>query len=926
EPGPIEPVEAAPEDAGPPPVPTTAVRFMLRAPKALKVIERASLRDVRASVSVDGVEIHRDVPVVGLRSARQGIAVLLVTTGQPPGSGQMAFAETLFGSMGPHDRVAVGALLPAGFQLARSFSADIRSAAPTLRQASSGPVLDEPLPLLKGLHAALDAFHRQRQIPALRSLVVISDGIDSTVRRSSVRDRLMAAVRLRAFVHRVRVHIVGTGDDEAALARLKQLAEACGGGFERLDLAATGAPSRAGRAVGAALRRFVLVDIELENVDAGEHDVAVTVTGDAGTALAKRRVMLGGPSTVRSHHDLEVSGVPARVMPVGVTSAATVERAARAAESAGDALNAGVLWHLAAQANPESRNAATRAETFDKKHERLASGWGKAVWNAQPVPLDLPLVADKTSVAGIWSEALGRESGLGAVVGAFPPAIVDGEPPLEPSQRQIVLHRCEAHSAAQCAHRLLAAGTYTHFFVDVAGRVSQTLDLVRRIGDPVGKTRHAIHVSFAAPPDTATTFQDPEFPETFRHLRRFIPKAEINDVRLTGWDLTDAQYRSAIPLLRGLTRFFSEIRPVLPIDQNRRETRQNLLKPLKFKGILSASNLSRSIARDPGPGVRLDRFNVEVQRWSWRGQSTDMEHWLADLADPAKQLSAVRRFEHVGPTALPLLQEVAVEMTEDGGAGAIDALAAIGDQRALPTLLLLLKKPLEAGEASIALRLATLSALVRLADDATVTIDAINGQFAEAKLLAAGHPARLAIPQAAAAALLAIGKPAFGALRGQVKHPDVVVRGQVAIGITLHGSPDDKLRLLTPLLEDKQPWIRLLAARGLGGPTAVATLLTLNESLGSEWPARELVAAGATERDVARLTDWIAVGSTASRYSLSDVLAQRPSVRAVGALAPRLTDAKPAQKRLLLRTLRKMTGRDFGSSPDGYLLWRPTPK
>ena len=218
----------------PPQSPKQRVRFAIKAP-ALAAIDPSTLGRLTATVQLDQ-ESPQPVTVQDRRTARQGMAVLLVLPMPQRRVGWKEAVRELVDRVGPWDTVAVGVIDRSGFRLIQSFSADplgIISAISSLPEADDEEQVETLLrniPVHRGILEALDAFQKG-QLPELRSMVLLGDGRDRTVRRSSARDRIEQFIRKRAQALGVRISLLSTvaSDESGDVRRMQQLAESSGG-------------------------------------------------------------------------------------------------------------------------------------------------------------------------------------------------------------------------------------------------------------------------------------------------------------------------------------------------------------------------------------------------------------------------------------------------------------------------------------------------------------------------------------------------------------------------------------------------------------------------------------------------------------------------------------------------------------------------
>ncbi len=917
-----KPEPKPPDVAEPPPATRTTLRLLVPAPGWLTSLETPAIETLSATVATSSRVLNDRPHVRNLDAARQGIAVLVVWVRGPRATakGELTAARRLLDGLGASDRVAIGAITPHGFQLVNDFTADSQSAATALQHLAgqTGGKNDAPVRLYRGLHKALDAF-RGRSVSPLRAIVFLSDGADPSLTRSSQFRHVEAAIRRRAAYHGVRLYAIGRGDDERSLERLKRLCEGSGGAFgPTVPALSLESLPEAWTEVSRRIHRHLALDFTAVGLDPGKHDLTVTLTRGEETVETSGAVKVPTRDRGRITADLARVKAPPRVMPIGVEPGRDLRSEAVAAENAGDWLKSGVLWHLLVQAAPENREAQTAVTRLDAAFRGSSGIAGKLKRGGNSISIDVPVVDAQDLIGGVWRKDLAREGDLLDI--ARPRLVPPEEGPkpanVDPPVHQLVLHACRAIDAHGCLRELLARGTATHLFVAPDGTITQLLDMdvVVRGGD--AKEAAAVYVALSLPESEALAPQDPGKKTTWRRSRTYVADRELNGERASGWGLTEAQYDRLIPLCAALTRIFAALQPVLPIDLERVETPEALLYPHRFDGILLRSNLSRGVREDPGPGIDMARLNREIRVWRWRATSTDMEDWVEQLGDRQLKLGAVARYVAVGKDAVPLLVEVASELSPAIAAGAVRALAQIGDPRgraamvdrlgtgaALPT------------DAEAALRREVLLGLTRIGGRAEIPpvaalLTALHEDGSEEALtwlrLAAHAIVAMAESRDDLAPLLPLGT-----------HPDAQVRAQLVMGLLQHQAPAEALR---GFLTDEGPWIRALAARGLGAD-GVATLVSLKDAVGIPTLAAALAN---TKTPVRQTLSWFDTADRRGRYALSDLWIGWRWPEAVTALAPKLEKEDANTRDVVYRTLKGVTGRDYGRGPAaGWLSWRP---
>jgi len=906
--------------------PRVHMRLLVEAPKALKSLEQPALDKLKATLFTGDKELAKDLPVTSLRKAREGMAALVVVIGKTPRAAHLSGARSFLETLGPDDRVAVGAITEKGFQIVNDFSADTQGAATALRylgKPGKGKAAPEaPVPLYRGLHQALDVFRGRTTLPAVRSLIVMTDGRDASLRRSSQYAQAETAVLLRAAYHAVRLHAIGLEGDPKALERIKQLTVRSGGSFGPVvpERPTTPAFSAAFTAVGHRVRRRIVVDANLADIPAGPTPLTVKI----GDWSVTGQIKVPSPSGAREAFDVGLPAPPDRVLPLGVTADRNLAGEAATAEKAKDFLRAGVLWHLAAQTSPENRNAVSKAKEMDTAMRSRKSELGTFITSSTKVPIDTRIEFKPDLLAEVWRDELMRETTLEEVVRerVLPPEDPDAQQTGDPLLHQVVLHRCPP-TPEGCLRQQLLDGTATHLHIDAGGKVTQLVDLSRVILKTGAEDGAAILIGLAVPSSKALAPQSAGHRAAWRHTRGLVKEVECNDVRGNGWDLTGAQYASLVPLLSGVTRFYADLQPALPIDLERKETFEKLLYPKKFNGVMCRSNLGREFGADPTPALQLARLNKSVPLWSRRTARADLESWLRHLPVPGRQLGAISRFVAIGKDAAPLLVEAATELPAVEARYAVRALSQIGLKTAGPAVASLIGKtaPTEDEDpVSLALRLEALEAVARVGTPAE--LPAINNLFIE--LMAAPDEQHAQLPALrlmTAQVIVALAEtPAHIAiLEPLLTNEDAALRGQAAMAIALH---DPKGGKLAPALTDAQPWIRLVAATA-AGEEGVAVITSLKDKLPIGMLAGALAKASPS-KPVPQTLGWWNDADRHARHALSDLYALWKWPAAVKALAPRLKAASDNDRAIVYRALKRITGRDFGSgSAQGWLSWKP---
>ncbi len=935
-----EPPEREPAVA--PKEPATRLRLMVPGTQGLPS------RDVQGRlVGVDDKELSSTLRGKTLLDVGEGVSLLIIVAGPVPKMTVHALRK-LIHRLSANDRVAVGAITARGFSRVYDFSGDFSGAITAIEQIQKTRVAGRKkaprgIQLYVGVQEALRSFRGRKALPAIRAAVLLTDGRDPSIKRSSRRQEALSAIRLHASFYQVPLHVIGFGSwgkidgespDKTSLGRIQTLAIQTGGTYKYMRTLGRGASTdseRVAKEIATDVHHWVVLDTDVRGLTPGRNPIVLT----AGTPQKPTRY----EGSIFYEHDLRripvvlgTPDAPPRVLPLGVQSKEEVTARARAAEKGKHWLRAGALWHLAGRTDTLSRASNDETTRVNDIVRKRGYGRGHVLRSGQKVSMDVPITHQLELLPNLVKQVGQIRHPAPLVRQRKKPAPVEkgtpNSPKGDPEIQRIILHRCVVASPSACLRSLILRGHATHLFVDPAGVVTQFVDLDRIVAQPdTNNSGASLSIHLALPADGSPMFQQPDEPLTWRHARRRVAEMRINDLNLTGWDLTAAQYQSLLPLLHGLTTISSNVRPVLPIDLARQETAQRLLHPEKFAGILNHSNLARAAGACPGPGLRLAYLNRSIPRWNRRARSLDMETWVRDLGDAARVEGAVSRFEEVGADAVPLLVEIAEEMAPAIREGALRALLAIASPKSASPLLNRLQSPIpnEGPEREVDLREKSLIASILLRTATAEHIPALAklvGVLRKtqwAKNEGDGRETlRLLVATIAAAANT---QEQLAPLTALLSDSDPELRGQAAVAWLVKGGATGSLRALS---NDPDPHIRAVAAQALGAeglPTAIA----LAPVLGTSATARLLGTISPKKAVPAVLDLWETAGPE-GRDRLSDLIVRWKWVGAVRPLAKRLADSSDSERMLLLRTLRGVTGRDLGESIDGWLTWRPRGK
>ncbi len=891
-------------------------RFLVEAP-AGEAMDPRSLQAIDAHVQL-GEEKPIPVQAMNRRQARQGMAVLIVLPMPKVQPGWKDAIRKFIDQVGPWDTVAVGVVDHRGFRLIQSFSADPLStiaaigSLPTIDSEEEQQRLKKRIPLYRGLLESLDSF-RKGQLPELRSLVLLSDGTDRTIRRSSARERVERFIRQRAQTLGVRLSWVITTAD-AQIARMRTLILDSGGdvvqGFGDDD-----ALDNAWKRLGQLNTQWVVVEHTTTMQPSGSIPVTVTVDFRAGRVRAQKDVRFSkkrklGVRTI----DIGLPAPPNTVLPPGVNDSLEIVKQAETAQAKENWLTAGALWHLAALAMPENRAFTTRAALMDTSFVQSPQLPGSVVFRSKDMPIGVNIEKKPSVFPSIWRDILQSERDAAAVLSPAPTDTAALPP------NQIILWATEQSTAEGCARELLVSERATHLFMASNGQITQLADLSARVKYPDNASPRAIHMHVYVPNTKSATWQDPTDPATWRHPRLRRPALEVNDVRDFGWSLTMSQTEALTRVLGGLTSTFRMVKPVFPVRSNGKPAVDRILNPDQYSGLISSTCLDDTSLPALARALEYPVLNISVQRYSPRSKSTNMENWLDDLANAKRVSGAVARFAHIGEQAIPLLEEAAIELKPEQGIGAIRALVALQTNKVVKSLLTVVQLGVgeSASDAATQRTIHAAQALVQYGNAAHIgTLERLAALARQQ--LGADSAAVLHFEELHAALIAATATTAqLPTLDNLLRSSRASIRAQAVLALSRLEPQLTKPRL-QQALADESAWVRLFAVHAIG-PEAQTLLPELVQDVGLPAVVRTLGSWKSTT-PLTEALSWFAEGNPAVQDMLGDIFIRWRWRLAIDRLAPNLRKVSPGGQERILRILRGITERDFGSAPDRYLEW-----
>ena len=535
---------------------------------------------------------------------------------------------------------------------------------------------------------------------------------------------------------------------------------------------------------------------------------------------------------------------------------------------------------------------------------------------------------------------------------------------------QVVLSQCPATSVDECVEAMVVGGQLAHLVLDHDGAVTQLVDLASRIAFGPARRVEAIHIAALSPQDAAWSYAEPGALATGRAFRGqavgLPTPGGFEDV----WDFSPQQIDVLVPLLRGLITANPRIRATFPLDEGKHVVRAPLKEPDSHRGILLSCNLIRTPVGCPGLPQTLDRLHATVRKFRFAtapdlAKPTNLESSLDDLALPGAREGAALRYGIVGELAVPFLLEVGDEAGLSHLHGVVLALHRIA-RHATPAVTTRILRGLEAFENSLEEREPEPGASAADTVDARrrlrAAIDAVFLEVAGVQDLLLRHEllprseessafatAEMAILTAAASAISAdptgatpdAARPMVlvEAIERHLSSASPALRSQAAMALVLI-DPVSAGAKLEPLLLDADPWVRFIAARAVPADKGFEFLLPLlakkPEAKGPERRGQPLPVA-LLARTVGQLVDTASTASAKlAAEALTDAFEYAPltelavleseivrwgGARSVPKLAQKLSIVVGERKVAVLRTLRTITGRDFGGSPEGWLLW-----
>jgi|GEM_PF-3696690 len=950
-PTPTAPIKGPSPQVLEPTVPTLSLRLAVRPPKGIRSDDRSKLVSLAPTVTINGESIPVASKPKTLRDAREGIAILLVI-----GGGDIPLhcqgARALLKALGPRDRVAVGTIMHQGFQLIAGFSADTQgaeSALNLLERAANSSEKTHLLPTYQALITAAQTFHG-RSLPALRAVVLAHEAEHDQPLRATQMARQTTLIQRLFNRENVRLYTVVAKDTEQNGALWQHLSQSTGGGFVAIPKDDGDVfKDRIGdtfREVNHTLRRRVVVSVDMpKTMDTQGHiDIEVAFPTQTPADNQRRMVASLDKQGVVSVVDMNIPPSLPPPLPPGVTTERDLKNEARRAEEQKENLRSGVLWMLAHQADPTDLEAKRNTDIALSKLQKPQNSLGEIQVGSNRVLVDLPVEINLQLVEEILKQWMG---GLDVLAGVSEPrhlvtsgseetGAIESEAQPNPEEAtptsrvdQIVLHRCVAWTIQDCLRRLLLKESLTHFVIGIDGKTIQVSDVSHAVRHHEAIRSNQVSIHFLLPPMDAPYFQNPDDPTTWRHPRTRKINVEINGVFQSGWGLTQSQHQSLVPLLHALITHFSHIQPAFPINMKRHETFAALLEPHKHQGILSHSNLSASVATCPGPGIDLGALAAAVPTGHGRAPSLDLEPWVGDLTVPGKREGAMARLAAIGDLAVPILSEVVREAPAPLAIRAMDALALVGHATGGDVLAAQLaigwdqKAPDLLGEQK-----RWRSCIHGLARTGTPQHVEAVVRFIQ-RIVAADtaeqtHTWQPLLASSVAVLLNLAEEPSHVASAVPLlTYSDARVRAQAFLALSKHDPATAKTQAAT-LIRDENSWIRLLAARAMGAD-GVDVFHSIRHTVEMDSVLQGL-AHVASDKAHSRTLSWYndSESHEYDREALRRMYVHWKWPKAVPVLARHLSKAKGTERNLTLHALRTITGRDFGSSAEGWLRWRPT--
>jgi len=901
-------------------------------------------------VTINGKAIPVESKPKTLRDAREGVAILLIV-----GGGDVPVhcqgARALLKELGPRDRVAVGTITHQGFQMVAGFSADAQgaeSALNLLERAANSTEETHPLPTYQALVTGVKTFHG-RSLPALRTVVLVHESEHDQTLRASQMARQTTLIQRLFNQENVRLYTVVARDTAQNVALWKPLSQSTGGEFAAIpkddgDIFR----DRSGdtfRQVNRALRRriVVIVDVPKNSELQGKMDIEVAFPTQTPAHNQRRVVPTLEKQGVVSVVDMNIPPLQPTPFPPGVTSERDLKDEARRAEEREETLRSGVLWMLAHQVDPTDPEAKRNTDIALSKHQDPLNSLGTIQVGSNNVLVDLPIEVNLQLVGEILRQWMGSLDVLEVVskprhlVASESEEAVEAGSEAKPNAKearpqprvdQVVLHRCVAWTIQDCLRRLLLKESLTHFVIGIDGKTVQVTDVSHAVRHHEALTPNQVSIHFLLPPQDAPYFQNPDDPTSWRHPRTQKINVEINGVFQSGWGLTQSQHQSLVPLLHALTTHFPHMQPAIPINMKRHETFAALLDPSTHHGILSHSNLSASVATCPGPGINLEALAAAVPNGHGRAPSLDLEPWVSDLLVPGKREGTMARLAAIGDLAVPILMEVVREAPAPLAIRAMDALAQVGNATGGDVLAAQLAIGWNGTPSDRLAEQERWRACVHgLARTGTHEhVDAVVRfiqQIVAADTAEQTHTWQPLLAGSLATLLNLANEPSHVAsVVPLLTYSDPRVRAQALLALSKHDPATAKTHSAT-LIRDDNPWIRLLAVRAMG-TDGMDRLHGIRHTVPMDSVLRGLVhvASGKTH---AKTLGWYhdSQSHEYEREALRRLYVHWKWPQAVPVLARHLSKTKGTERSLTLHALRTITGRDFGSSTEGWLRWRP---
>jgi len=922
------------------------LRLAVQIPGDGIALDRRHLKNMKATVTIGGHVVPSPAQVRTMADAREGFSILLVVSGKNRallGRG----AKLLLRELTFRDRVAVGTIDAQGFRLLVGFSADPQGASAaldTIIRAEDATGKTPGTPTMEAIMAAVQHFPGG-SLPPQRVLMLAQDQSDELWSRPAQRRRMATRMQRLLIRNDIRLLVADTHQTKPGDMGWRHQAEATGGHFVYIR-PATDDPfdnplSDGYRTINSFLRNRAVVDVTVSKQQTSQPmDVAVTLTPSQQEMVNQRHVSIAPKEDERPFIDVAMPAMPDVPLLPGTFSLEYLRSEAENADKAEEKLRAAVLWEMAQETNPEDKNIRRQAHRAMTLFQETGAPRGLIQNGTTPIEVDVVIRNDTKAVTNTWKSLTGVTDGLTQCLQRRAEARPENLPPLTAGEgspiNQIVLHRCLRHNAGDCVRFLLSERSMTHFVIEADGTLVQVADLAMAVNHHKTTAYDQIAIHVVLPESKAPLFQDPTLPATWRQPRVRKSNVEVNGVFQHGWGMTLAQRHNLVALVRALADALPNISPVFPIDLQRNPTFAALLNPDDHRGLISHSNLDKRVTQCPGPGLDLKSLNDAISGWKNDPISLNMEDWIADLTNSGVGENAMSRFASIDPVGVPILLEVLREVPLKEHARpemalptrAVEAMrrhsSRPGADLFVSEITEVMQSAPHLSETEFYYLQALLTGLVQTANAThAAAINAWIAQWTQMEQESTASDWLPAIRTGLAALLVAANQPDHVTqVLPLLKHQDDEVRAQAILTLTVH-DPTSIQPQVSRLLNDSNPWNRLLTARvatknqwkvlyGLVGTIPMQTLTSIVQEMWPKEPQPETLR-WYQSKDI----------SSAERAALRSLYVHWKWDKAVPVLARQLSKVHGMERWLVTQTLRTITERDFGSSPAGWLQWRP---